>query len=252
MNNEVKVSIITVCYNSEKTIRQTIESVLNQTYDNIEYIVVDGKSKDGTINIIDEYIPKFGGRMIVISEKDQGIYDAMNKGINHATGELVGIINSDDWYEKDAVEKMVEKYISINKDVIIYGALRYILDEEEESVRYYSHKFLKERMISHPTCFVSKEIYNRLGVFDLNYRIIADYDFMLRAFESNILFEGIREIVANFRIGGTSNTRETDEELIELYYKHGIYSSKEYHKKKVQMAHWKTKQKIKGFFRLSE
>ena len=104
------ISIITVCFNSSKTIRQTIESVLNQTYTNIEYILVDGKSTDNTVAIIEEYAPQFTAKGIVyrwVSEPDAGIYDAMNKGIKLATGEWIGIINSDDWYELDACENML-------------------------------------------------------------------------------------------------------------------------------------------------
>ena len=103
----MKISIITPCLNSAKTIRQTIESVLNQTYHNIEYIIVDGASMDGTLEIIQEYEPQFQGRLHYVSEPDHGIYDAMNKGIRMSHGNVIGIINSDDYYEQDAVEKMV-------------------------------------------------------------------------------------------------------------------------------------------------
>lgn len=109
----IKVSIVTVCYNSSKTIRKTFDSVLEQTYPEIEYLVIDGKSSDATVDIIKEYEPRFMGRMHWISEKDNGIYDAMNKGINMSTGELIGILNSDDYYEADAVNTMVLSLIHI-------------------------------------------------------------------------------------------------------------------------------------------
>ena len=126
-----KVSIITVCYNSSMTIRRTFDSVLNQTYADIEYIVVDGASTDGTIEIIKEYEPLFEGRMCWISEKDNGIYDAMNKGISMAEGELIGIINSDDYYEPDAVECMVNAMTN-DKYQILYGSMRTWKNGEEE------------------------------------------------------------------------------------------------------------------------
>ena len=114
------VSIITVCWNSEKYIRDTIESVLNQTYKNIQYIIIDGKSTDKTLSIIDEYKERFGDRLTLVSEKDSGIYNAMNKGLALVKGELVGIINSDDYYELDAVEKMVEQY-KLHGSGVYYG-----------------------------------------------------------------------------------------------------------------------------------
>ena len=110
MKKDTRVTIITVCYNSEKTIRKTMESVLEQTYTNIEYIVIDGQSLDTTMQIVKEIAPLFGEWIKIISEPDKGIYDAMNKGIKLAKGELIGIINSDDFYEKDAVEKIEEVY----------------------------------------------------------------------------------------------------------------------------------------------
>ena len=120
---ESLVSIITPCYNSEKTIEKTIKSVLGQTYKNIEYIIVDGGSSDSTIDIVKKYEMLFEGRMKVISEKDDGIYDAMNKGILNATGKLIGIVNSDDYYEADAVETVV-KNMEEDEYQVLYGLLR--------------------------------------------------------------------------------------------------------------------------------
>ena len=110
----IKVSVITVCLNSEKTIRRTIESVLSQTYNNIEYIIVDGLSTDSTVDIVNEYIST-GDSIIFSSEKDSGIYEAMNKGIAKSTGDIISIINSDDWLEKDAIYKVVNEYIRLGK-----------------------------------------------------------------------------------------------------------------------------------------
>ena len=147
-----KVSIITVCYNSDKTVRRTFESVLHQSYTEFEYIVVDGLSTDRTVEIIKEYEPLFQGRMCWISEKDNGIYDAMNKGIRMAQGELIGIINSDDYYELNAVECMVNA-MTEEKYQILYGAMRTWKDGEEESISISSHKFLREPMDECPEVY---------------------------------------------------------------------------------------------------
>lgn len=250
-NKGQKVSIITVCYNSAKTIRDTIESVLNQTYENIEYIIIDGVSQDGTMDIVSSYISKFQGRLKIISEPDKGIYDAMNKGILMCTGDIVGIINSDDWYEQDAVEKVCNAFSDITDVSIVYGGIRYVRNEMEDSIHFYSHNFLPERMISHPSCFVLKTVYDNIGIFNCKYKIVADYDLMLRAMEKGIKFYGIHEVLSNFRLGGASNSRKTDEELNELYYEHGYYSLKEYRVKKIQMKHAMVNQKIKSFFKLN-
>ncbi|MDO4190908.1 MAG: glycosyltransferase, partial [Bacteroidales bacterium] len=134
MNNTPLVSIITVCFNAEKTIEQTIQSVINQTYSNIEYIIIDGKSTDSTLNIVSKYKDNIA---TIISEPDNGIYDAMNKGIKLSSGELIGIINADDWYEKDAVKIMVNKYLSTeNKDnSLYYGMIRIWKNNKEYCVR---------------------------------------------------------------------------------------------------------------------
>ena len=140
------VSIITVCWNSEKYIRDTIESVLNQTYKNIQYIIIDGKSTDKTLSIIDEYKERFGDRLTLVSEKDSGIYNAMNKGLALVKGELVGIINSDDYYELDAVEKMVEQY-KLHGSGVYYGFERSLKDEKEYCIVRKNPHFLKETIL---------------------------------------------------------------------------------------------------------
>ena len=129
---DILVSIITVCYNSEKTIYQTMDSVLKQTYSNIEYIIIDGASTDGTLAIIKEFGQRFGARMRYVSEPDHGIYDAMNKGISMAGGDIIGIINSDDYYEPDAVEKVIGAY-SRGDCAVFYGEMRTWTDEKAKS-----------------------------------------------------------------------------------------------------------------------
>ena len=158
-SNKPLVSIITVSYNSEKTINDTLKSVLNQTYTNIEYIIVDGLSKDGTVKIAKSYETQFrekGYTYIVISEKDKGIYDAMNKGIRMAHGQIIGIINSDDWYEKNATERAVDVYKDTNFE-FFYADLRLVKGHEKNIKKSKLSKFATSRDWNHPTTFIVKE-----------------------------------------------------------------------------------------------
>ncbi len=226
----MKVSIITVCYNSEATIRRTIESVLQQTYHDIEYIIVDGASKDDTLSIIKEYQGAFGDRLKVISEPDKGIYDAMNKGIRMANGVLIGILNSDDFYELLAVEHIVNA-MTDEKYQILYGFVRAIKDGKEYSIGRQSHKFLRESMIGHPACFVTKAVYDDFGYFDLQYISVADYDFMLRLDGiEEIKFCPVDHLITNFSLGGMSASVAAWLDLLKLRRNYGIISEGEYRK----------------------
>lgn len=196
-----KVSIITPCLNSEKTIRQTIESVLYQTYQEIEYIIIDGKSSDKTLEIICEYISSFQGKMQYISERDNGIYDAMNKGIRKATGDVIGIINSDDWYESDAVEEIVKCFMNTDAEVV-YGE-EWILNENREREYHTYHMGFPP----HPGMFVRREAYQKYGLYDLNYQIASDWDLILRFMVSGVQFERINRIVANYSKSGVSSVK---------------------------------------------
>ena len=202
--NAYKISIITVCKNSEATIRETIESVLHQTYRNIEYIIVDGESTDKTLDIIEEYIPLSDRGLKYISEKDKGIYDAMNKGIACATGDIIGIINSDDWYEPDAIEKAAKCFDSTDAEAV-YGEI-WLIDQNGEREYHTSGSTFPP----HPSTFIKREIYQRYGMFDLNYHIAADRDLLLRFIAEGIRFERIDGILANFRRTGISNTRNLE------------------------------------------
>lgn len=195
------VSIITVCFNSEKTIRNTIESVLRQTYKQIEYIIVDGASTDGTVSIIEEYIPLFSGRLRYISEKDCGIYDAMNKGISLASGDVIGIINSDDWYEPDAVERAAKCFEKTEAEAV-YGEI-WLVDQNGEREYHTCHSTFPP----HPGTFIRREVYQKHGMFDLHYKIASDRDLLLRFMAEGVRFTRIDAILANFRRTGISNTR---------------------------------------------
>lgn len=221
-------SIITVCFNSEKTIERTIQSVLNQTFQDFEYIIVDGASKDGTLEIIKKYENCFQGKMKWISEKDAGIYDAMNKGIQLAAGELVGLLNSDDYYECDALEK-ISKVYNHGDYSIIYGAVRAVQDGREVMVYVKNHEFIEQDMITHPSCFVSKKIYDRFGGYSLKYPYSADYEFMLRIRnEREIQYTKIYDIITNFSNGGVSNGVRAYRDTMRLLHEYQLISNKKY------------------------
>ena len=182
----MKVSIITVCYNSEKYISNCIDSVLNQEYSNIEYIVVDGNSADRTVDIIKSYK---NGISRFISEPDKGIYDAMNKGIGLATGEIIGILNSDDYFtNSQIIGKVVDAFKSENIDAL-YGDVRFINPKNAgRTVRYYSsknfnfNKFKYGFMPAHPSFYIKRIFYEQFGYYKTDYKIASDFEFMLRVF----------------------------------------------------------------------
>lgn len=189
----MKISVITVTFNSGKTVKDTIGSVLKQKYDNYEYLVIDGGSKDNTVDIIKEYESKFEGKMRWVSEKDKGMYDGINKGIRMATGDVVGIINSDDFYHRDDIFDVIAKSFEENPGVqAIYGDVRFVNpDNLEKTVRYYSSKhwrpwrFRFGFMPAHPTFFTYKENFEKYGYYQYDYHIAADYELLIRFLYSN-------------------------------------------------------------------
>nr|WP_314494003.1 glycosyltransferase family 2 protein [uncultured Chryseobacterium sp.] len=229
----MKVSIITVCWNSEKHIRTAIESILNQTYSNIEYVIIDGGSTDRTLDIIKSYEPLFNGRMHWISEKDQGIYDAMNKGIDKTTGEVVGLLNSDDIYiSNNVIENIVDCFKNNNVDSV-FADLFYVKEYDTDKIirKWITGKkapFSTGWHPAHPTFFVKREIYNKFGVFDLKYKIASDFELMLRFLEkNNISSYYLQQIILKMRLGGESNRsfsniKKGNMEIIDAFKKHNI------------------------------
>lgn len=200
----MKISIVTPVFNAEKTIERTILSVINQKCKSqIEYIIIDGGSQDNTLNILKRYSEQID---ILISEKDRGTYDAMNKGISLATGDIVGIINADDWYNEGAlesVEQVLMKYTDIS---IIHSPVNnYFNGKQLSTFQPGQLENLAFRFtIAHPSCFVKKSLYEQLGLFDLSYSIAADYDFIFRAYTSGAKFYCVDTPIASFSLDGIS------------------------------------------------
>ena len=201
----MKISLITVCYNSESTIKDTLESVLKQTYDNYEYLIIDGLSKDNTLEIVKSYEPKFNGKLKIVSEKDNGLYDAMNKGVNLASGDIIGIINSDDVLAHENVFKNVINNIG-NYDGIYSNLL--MLDEKlDKPYRLFKSCKVKKVMgwhMPHPTLYLKKDVYKKYGCFHIKYRIAADLDFMLRIIKTDLRFKYYNDYFVFMRAGGVS------------------------------------------------
>lgn len=201
----MKISIITVAYNSESTIKDTIESVLSQNYANYEYIIVDGASTDKTLSIIKKYESKFKGKLKVISEKDKGLYDAMNKGIKLASGDIIGLINSDDILANERVfDKVIKNIEGVDG---VYSNLLMLDENLEKPYRLFKTKKVSKRFgfaMPHPTLYLKKEVYKKCGLFKLDYKITSDYDFMLRIINANFTFRYVNDYFVYMRSGGKS------------------------------------------------
>lgn len=186
MHTNLKVSIITVTYNSAKVLKRTMESVLNQTYKNIDYWIIDGASVDGTIDLIKAYETRFEGRLHWISEQDNGIYNAMNKGIKHCTGDIVGFINADDWFtSKDVVEKFVSEFT--DKIDAVYGDIHSVDEKDRDKQVYATNSQLFRPSLlrfgiapPHPSFYVRKAILDKYGYFNDTFRLAADFDLIAR------------------------------------------------------------------------
>ncbi len=231
----MKISIITVCYNSVETIRDTIESVLLQRYPNIEYIVVDGASKDGTLSVISEY----EGRIAkVISEPDKGIYDAMNKGVKVATGDYVGILNSDDVFAGENVIQEMVAHLQSNPDAeACYADLVFVQRKQIDVVtrKYSSESFSPWKvrfgfMIPHPTFYARRELFERYGDYKLGYRVSADFELMARFFSKNVKMVRHAAVMVKMREGGISTTGfwwriHQNLEIVKACKENGIYTN---------------------------
>tara|TARA_R110001592_G_scaffold298955_1_gene569782 strand:+ start:1396 stop:2163 length:768 start_codon:yes stop_codon:yes gene_type:complete len=230
----MKVSIITVCFNSEKTIEDTLKSVAAQTYPEIEYIVIDGLSSDGTNDIVKKYSDIVS---VHISEKDEGLYDAMNKGIKHATGDVIGIINSDDIFASNkSIEQLVSGFTSDDVDAV-YSDLVYVSENNLNKVtRLYSSKVFRKSLIKigimlpHPTFYARKIFYNRYGLYKTDYRVAADFELITRFISKNIKLNRVNAITVKMREGGVSSSGigwriHQNFEIVRACRENGIYSN---------------------------
>lgn len=213
------LSIITVCYNSADHITHAIESILSQKFQNFEYIIIDGQSTDHTLDIIESYRPHFGERLTLISEQDNGLYEAMNKGIEISKGNIIGILNSDDIFNDDSVLSRVHKFHSNNQIDASIGNVHY--KDEKKFVRYFTSKNWNPNRLKyglmppHASIFFDKDLFNKFGCYDPSYTIASDYDLIVRFFlKNNISFKYSNITTTIMSTGGISNRGQESYQII--------------------------------------
>ena len=229
----MKVSIVTVCYNRVNTLSETIESVLRQDYVDIEFIVIDGASNDGTLDVIKGYNEKIN---IVVSEPDSGMYEAINKGIRLASGEIIGLIHSDDFlYDSHVISEIVKKFEETNAD-FIYGDGVFVDPDNTNMIirnwisgNYHRWKVKIGWLPLHPTCYIRRDVIMRLGLYDENFKIAADTDLLVRYLYDNKLKVGyLRRRIVRMRMGGLSTDKNRRKQMwdedIRLYKAHGFWA----------------------------
>jgi glycosyltransferase involved in cell wall biosynthesis len=232
----LKISIITVCFNSEKTIRDTIESVLSQEYPDIEYIVIDGSSNDNTVNIINQYRHRISK---IVSEPDDGLYDAMNKGVKNSTGDVIGILNSDDFFENSTVISDVVEHFEYNPSIsLLFGDVVHVDPNNTKKItRFYSSKNFKPFklrfgwMPPHTATFIKSGIFERIGGYSLDYKISADYELFVRMLILNkLVYSRLDKVLVRMRSGGisTSGIKSNfvlNTEIVKACKDNGVYTN---------------------------
>lgn len=249
------ISIITATYNSGKTVRDTLESILNQTFQDFEVIIKDGGSKDNTLDICNEYLEKFNGKLRIISQPDKGIYDAMNQGINAASGQIVGILNSDDFYTSNDVLATVVSTFQNNVSIeAMYADVQYVeWNDTTKKVRYYSSRVFRRPLMrlgwlpAHPTFYCKKSVYEKFKLdgnkidgfkgnpncayFNTTYKIAADFENLLRMiFVGRIQTKYVHKNLVTMRIGGASSSgiavhKQINREHLRALRENGVYSN---------------------------
>ncbi len=228
----IKISIITTTYNSASTVRDTLESVVNQSYNNIEHIIIDGNSKDDTLNIIAEF-PHVAK---VVSEPDKGIYDAMYKGIKLATGDVVVMLNSDDFYEHDQVIKTIANCFEMQPQIdIVYGNIYYVNHSDTNKIirkvrskPYYDNFFEDGEIVPHPTFFAKRKIYQQLGEYASNFEFVADYEYTIRALKIHkFKTYYLDEFLVKMRMGGATTKNigsilKVNQEILRAFKKNNL------------------------------
>jgi len=230
----MKVSIITVTYNSESFLESCISSVRNQSYKDIEHIIVDGGSQDGTMKIVKRF-----KHLTYISEQDSGIYEAINKGIRLATGELIGVLNSDDIFSDNNVVESIVKQFDGSKLSAVFANVQFVLRNDiNKKVRFYSSKFFRSWMFkfgfqpAHPTFYARKELFERLGCYRTDLKIAGDFELLLRfLLKGGVKYEYVNEVWVKMRIGGVSTSGfqsvfQLNEEIIKAHQLNGLYTNK--------------------------
>ncbi|QEC74792.1 glycosyltransferase family 2 protein [Mucilaginibacter ginsenosidivorax] len=220
------VSIITIVYNGDAYIEQCIQSIVNQVYKKIQYIIIDGGSTDNSINIINKYRTHID---VFVTEKDRGISDAFNKGIQKATGDIIGILNSDDIYNEFAVQSVVDAYLANEKkEAVYYGDILYFNDKNSFELIADADRLWRVMSIFHPSTFICKSIYDRLGGYLEEFKYAMDSEFIHRCLFNKIPFIHINKTLANFRLAGTSdrNYKKSHKEfyLSVKKYNYGLYA----------------------------
>lgn len=246
----MKISVITATWNSGKTVEDTIKSVIRQRYTNIEHIIKDGGSKDNTVAICQDYKKRFYctdpveykyklvKTMKILSDKDKGIYDAMNQGIEAATGDVIGILNSDDFYTSDDVLERVAKEFEVYSELeAIYGDIHFVKDSDlTKCTRYYSSSYFKPWLLrfgfmpAHPSFYVRREVYEKYGLYDLNFRTSSDFEWIVRIFAKyHINAKYIHKDFVTMRAGGESTAgmeakKKVNNDIVGSLKKHGIFT----------------------------
>jgi len=225
----VKVSIITVVYNNVKYIGESIESVLSQDYHPVEYIVIDGGSTDGTLDVVEKYRDKIS---VFLSEPDDGIYDALNKGINIATGDVIAILHSDDLFCGECVVSDMVKRMSDTKSEFCFSDMVIVDSVSDKVLRYYMAGYFSRWMFRmgwmppHPTCFINKSLFDEFGLYSLKYKVAGDFDFLLRIFyKRDIHWSYLDRVTVKMRQGGVSNSGLISKKIIAKEINHSLRSN---------------------------
>lgn len=235
----MRISIITVTYNSEGTLRDTLESVLHQSYKDIEYLIVDGASQDETLDIVKDCESKFSGRLHYISETDRGIYDAMNKGIGMATGDVVGILNSDDFFTSDDVLSRVADAFGADESLdAVYGDIHFVKEGNlGKCTRYFSSQYFRPWLLrfgfmpAHPSFYCKKSVFDKYGLYDLQYRTSSDFEMMVRLlWKYRIKTKYLNKDFVTMRAGGESTAglsskKKVNNDISRSLKAHGIYTN---------------------------
>ena len=235
----MKISLITITYNSEKTVADTLQSVLKQSYPHLEYIVVDGASQDDTLSFIQQYEPLFKGKLKWISEPDKGLYDALNKGINMTTGDVIGILNSDDFFTStDILQQIADAFINHPETDAVYGDVHYVQPNDlNKCVRYYSSQIFKRELMrmgfmpAHPSFYIRRKWMKSGACYKTDYKIAADFEFLLRMIYKNKINTLYLPIdMVTMRTGGLSTSglkshKHIMKEHLRAFRENGIYTN---------------------------